>query len=203
MKSIQACIEGKTKKGLSIDKAREKCESKARTKEFVNPSDKSKGFFGRELVTIRPFGREIVIGTPHRIEIVLLVAFIFALFQFDVVQNKVIDLGVDYSVTWFSNVQSRALDLAIMDFVVAHIILVLLFVLSLDISNRRSDTHHMWDILIGSMVLFGMSILLSGFINSIYSDTIRFLFINMKSISYYHIGVFFEVIGAFYYAFTK
>ena len=45
--------------------------------------------------------------------------------------------------------------------------------------------------------------MLAGFVNNIYSETIRFLFIDMSSTSFYHIGVGLEIFAGLYWAITK
>jgi len=196
MPSIKSCITEQTKKGLSKFQARNKCVQKS-GQEFVSRP------LNRELFTISPFGKEIVIGTPHRVEMVLIFAYAVFFLWWDVLQNKVLDLGIDYRVTWFAGLSSTALDLAIIILILFHVVLMSLFVTSLDIGGKRKDTHHLWDIIIGTLALFGVAIVLSGWLWSIDHETIRFLFVNMKSISFYHIGVSFEMLAGTYWAFTK
>ena len=153
----------------------------------------------REILSVKPFGKEITIGTPRRWEFILL--FLYAVFflWWDVLQNKVLDLGINYRVTWFSGITTSALDLAIIILILFHIVLMSLFVLSL----KSKDTSSFWDVFVGTMAFFGVAIVLTGFVNSHYSETIRFMFINMGSTDFYHIGVFIEMVSGLYWAMTK
>lgn len=141
----------------------------------------------------------IVLATPKREESILLFLYVTFLLWWDVVQNKVLDFGLDYRVTWFGDITSNALDLAIVLLIIFHITLMLLFVLSL----RSKGTHRLYDVIAGTIAFFGVAILLSGFINGLHSETIRFLFVDMKSISFYHIGIGLEFMAGLYWAFTK
>lgn len=145
-----------------------------------------------------PLGK-IRLGLPKRTEVGLLALFILALFWFDVLQNKVLDKGIDYEVTWFGNVTSSALFLATLMIILVHIFLFLLFVFSL----KSRGTSFLLDAFIGMFALFGVAILLAGFVNIIHSDIIVFLGITMKSITFYHIGILIEVVYALYTAFTE
>lgn len=147
---------------------------------------------------VKVAGKNIAFGLPKRTEFFLLFAYAVFFLWWDVLQNKVLDLGIDYRVTWFADITTRALDLAVVQLILFHLALMGLFVFSL--KSRR--THNFWDVIVGALALFGVAIVLSGFINSLYSDTIHFLFINMKSVSYYHIGVGIEMGAGLYWALT-
>lgn len=148
---------------------------------------------------MRIFGKQIEFGLPGKIETFLIFMYAVFFLWWDVLQNKVLDLGRDYRVTWFGDITTRALDLAVIMLVLFHVVLLALFVMSL----KSKRTHSSLDILVGGLALFGVAITLSGFVNSLYSETIRFLFIDMKSISYYHIGVGIEMFAGAYWALTK
>lgn len=154
---------------------------------------------GQDLVSFNVFGKRVVLGTPHRIELILLFAYAVFFLWWDVLQNKVLDLGIGYKVTWFAGIQSTALDLGIIMLILFHLCLMGLFLMSL----RSKSTSNTIDIIVGVLAFFGVAIVLSGFINSIYSDTIRFLFINMGSTDFYHIGVGIEMGAGLYWALTK
>ena len=150
-------------------------------------------------------GKFLVIATPHSVERVLL--FLYAIFflWWDVLQNKVLDLGIDYHVTWWKNMPflgtftSSALDTGIIILILFHITLVSLFIMSLD----SKSTHRVFDRIVGTIALFGVAIVLTGFVNSLYSETIRFLFIDMESTTFYHLGVGIEFLAGFYWAWTR
>ena len=141
----------------------------------------------------------IELGIPHRLELILLFLYTTFFLWWDVLQNKVIDLGINYRVTWFAGITTTALDLGIIILILFHITLMGLFLLSLK-SRATSKTY---DIIVGTLAFFGVAIVLSGFVNSIYSETIRFLFVEMPSINFYHIGVGIEMLAGLYWALTK
>jgi len=144
-------------------------------------------------------GKKIELGLPKRLEMIFL--FLYAVFflWWDVLQNKVIDLGIEYKVTWFSGIATTALDLGIVMLILFHICLMGLFLMSL----KSKATSRVYDIIVGTLAFFGVAIVLAGFVNSIYSDSIRFLFVNMSSINFYHIGVGIEMLAGLYWAFTQ
>lgn len=147
-----------------------------------------------------PFGKKrLTLGTPHRVELILIFLYVTFLLWFDILQNKVQDLGRDYAVTWVSGITTSALDLAIVMFILFHITLMGLFLMSL----RSKGTSRVFDIIVGTIGFFSVAMILSGFVNMLYSDTIRFLFIDMTSINYYHTAIFTQFFVAIYYTFTK
>lgn len=156
-------------------------------------------FFGKDLVSFNLFGKKITLGTPHRVE--LLLVFVYAIFflWWNELQNKVLDLGLGYEVTWVAGVTTTALDLGIIMLIFFHLALMGLFLMSL----RSKKTDKTLDIIVGVLAFFGVAIMLSGFINSIYSDTIRFLFVNMPSINFYHIGIGIESFAGLYWALSQ
>jgi hypothetical protein len=145
------------------------------------------------------FSRPIAFGLPDKFETFLVFMFGIFFLWWDLLQNKVLDLGKDYRVTWFGDITSRALDLSIVILICFHIVLLTLFIMSL----KSKRTHEQWDIIVGGLAFFGVAIVLAGFVNSLYSETIRFLFIDMKSISFYHIGVGIEMFAGAYWALSK
>jgi hypothetical protein len=158
-------------------------------------------------IVIRPWsGKKLVISTPDRIEKILIFLFIGLFMWWDVLQNKVLDNGVEYMVTFFGNWQMQAIDLATIIFglwhitlILLHITLIMLFLLSL----RSNATNNTYDIIVGSLALFGVAIVLAGFTADYYSDTIHFFFTTMKTVTFYHIGVGIEIFAGLYWAFTK
>jgi steroid 5-alpha reductase family enzyme len=138
-------------------------------------------------------------ATPHKTEKILLFLYVTFFLWWDVLQNKVLDLGVDYRVTWWGTTTSSALDLGIVILILFHLTLMALFLMSL----KSKATNSTYDVIVGIMAFFGVAIILSGFVNEIYSPTIRFLFIDMPSTTYYHIGVLIEFLAGLYWALTK
>lgn len=143
--------------------------------------------------------KAIQFATPRKSELILLFLYGIFFMWFDLLQNKAIDLGIDYKVNWFGDVMTSALDLSIIMLIIFHIILVSLFLISL----KSKGTHRIYDSIMGVIALFGIAILLGGFVNSLYSDTIRFLFIDMSSTEFYHVGVAIEFVYGLYLAFTS
>jgi len=143
--------------------------------------------------------KAIKFGSPHRIEMMLIFAYALLFMWWDLLQNKILDLGIDYRVSWLSGITTSALDLAIIILILFHIALMGLFLMSL----KSKSTHRFWDILVGTLAFFGVAIVLAGFINDIYSPTIRFLFVDMASVNFYHLGVGLEIFAGLYWATTK
>lgn len=163
--------------------------------------------YGKTLARIRPYKeRLLVFATPHRLEMLLLFAFLFTFFIADLAQNKFLDLGIDYMVivmslpVWLGGtIRALALDVWVVFLILFHLSLMALFLMSLQSKN----THRTYDVIVGILAFFGVAILLAGAIVQIYSDTIHFLFVNMASIDFYHIGVYIEIGAALYWAMTK
>lgn len=145
------------------------------------------------------FGKRFTIGLPAPAEHILLVLFAMAGGIMDVTQNKIIDLGIDYQVILFGNVTVSALYLWQIFLIIMHVLLMGIFLLSL----RSKATDRSIDILVGIFAFFGVAILLAGVIVQIFSPSIRFLFVTLRSIDFYHIGVYIEIFATLYWTFTK
>lgn len=156
-------------------------------------------FFGKDLISFNLFGKKITLGTPHRIEMVLIALFLFFFFISDLAQNKFLDLGLGYSVILFWNVTALALDVWVVFLILFHLALMGLFLMSL----RSKKTSKTLDIAVGILAFFGVAILLAGAIVQIYSDSIHFLFMTFRSIDFYHLGVYIEMFSAGYYTLTQ
>jgi len=154
--------------------------------------------FDKELIEFEIFGKEVSIGTPDKIESILIALYLVFFFIANQAQNKVIDLGIDYRVITIFKLNALAIDVWITFIILFHIALVGLFVMSL----RSKDTHRIFDIIAGIFALFGVAILVGGVVNMIHSPTIHF-FTTFRSIDFYHIGVYIEIVYAFYLTFTK
>jgi hypothetical protein len=142
-------------------------------------------------------GKRIAFGLPKRFEIFLLVMYSLLLFLFDINQNKRIDFGPDYMVTVFEGFKINAGDLALVALILFHLVLFTLFVYSL----KRPGTHEYWDIAIGALALFGVAILLAGYMNEI-NNVPTYFFVELESVSFYHIGIAFQIIAAVYWSLT-
>ena len=117
--------------------------------------------WNQEVVSFKLFGKNVSLGTPHRLELVLLFCYAVFFLWWDVLQNKVLDLGTGYMVTWFAGFQSRALDLGIIILILFHIALMGLFLMSL----RSKGTARTIDVVVAVLAFFGFSIVMSGFLD--------------------------------------
>jgi hypothetical protein len=151
--------------------------------------------FGR-LTPIK--NKVLAFATPKKPELVLLAFYFFFFFISDLAQNKVIDLGLDYKVIVFWDITALALDIWIIFLILFHLALISLFLYSL----KLKATHKTYDILVGILATFGVAILTAGVVNQFYSQTIHFLFMNFRSIDFYHCGVYLEIFAGMYWAFT-
>ena len=152
-----------------------------------------------EIVSFKLFNRVITIGTPHRIELVLLTFYAFFFAVMDILQNKVIDLGIDYQVILFWQTTAPALLLWEISLILMHVALMGLFLMSL----RSTGTDKTLDVIVGVIAFFGIAILLAGVVNQIYSPTIYFLGYTLRSIDFYHLGIYAEIFAGLWWAFTK
>lgn len=161
-------------------------------------------FIGRvkskHLFEIEPLKNKVIVfATPHRLELILLALYLFFFFVADLAQNKLLDLGLSYNVIVFWNITAPALYVWQIFLILFHVALVGLFVLSL----QSKDTNRFYDLIVGTVALFGVAILLAGVIVQIYSPMISFLWMNMRSIDFYHAGVYLEMFAALYWCLTK
>lgn len=167
---------------------------------------KKKKIFDKELIKFKVFGKKISLGTPRKWEVVLLTFYFIFFFIGNQAQNKFLDNGLDYEVIVLSlpdslggTISALAIDIWIIFIIIFHIILLALFLMSL----KSKKTHRLFDSIFGGTALFGVAILFAGVYNQINSDIIYFLFRAFKSISFYHIGVYIEIIYGVYLAFTR
>lgn len=145
--------------------------------------------------------RQIKFGFPDLLESFLIGALFLFLFLFDVLQNKFQDLGLDYRVHITSGITFNAIAGFWVVILIYHIILMALIVRSV----WEKGTHHIWDYIIGALTLIGLFIIIAGAIAGIYfdaSEAISWMF-NIKQITFYHMGVALQVIGALYFLMTK
>ena len=143
--------------------------------------------------------RVIQFASPHRVELILIALFLTFGLWFDIVQNQIISYGFGHRVTWFGNVSTSAFDLAMVMLFAFHIVLVTLFVRSL----RSKDTSAVFDMIVGTLALFGVAIMLSGFFNDAYGKMVTLFGFTLSAVSYYHVGIAIEGLTVMYYAFTK
>lgn len=151
------------------------------------------------LLSITPLkNKAITFATPHRIEMILISLYLGFFFVADLAQNKFLDNGIDYKVIVFWDQTALALDVWVVFLILFHLALMALFVYSL----RSKKTSSFYDLIVGVFAFFGVAILLAGVIAQIYTQNVHFLFMDFRSIDFYHTGVYIEMGAALYWAFT-
>jgi hypothetical protein len=154
---------------------------------------------GHGLGSLKPIKRKVIqFATPHRLELILLSLYFFFFFIADLCQNKFLDLGLDYNVIFFWNITLPAILLWEIFLILFHISLMALFIVSL----KSKKTNNFYDIFVGILAFFGVAILLAGVVNQIYAENIYFLGLTLRSIDFYHLGIYVEVFAGLYWAFT-
>jgi len=136
---------------------------------------------------------------PKRLEIVLLVLMIFTLFLFDINLNKLTDKGLDYKAAIFGEIMIKSIILFWSSIIVYHLILFTLYTRAV----LSKGTHHIWDFIFGAVSVFGTLILISGALLHFYSETLPFFGSIIKTITYYHIGIGLQIVGAVFFAITE
>jgi hypothetical protein len=155
---------------------------------------------GYKFGSIMPIKKKLIqFATPHRFELIMLSLYFIFFLWWDVLQNQLLLMGMGHRVTWFAGITSSAMDLGVIVLIAFHIVLMTLFLYSL----KSKATNRTYDIIAGTLAFFGVAIVLSGFMLAQHETMIRFLFINMNVVSYYHIGVAIEMLVGVYWAFTK
>ncbi len=144
--------------------------------------------------------RKIHFRPPKRLEVILIATAIFVLFLADVTQNKVLDLGLNYKVSFIEGVTVLAITLFWIAIIVYHILLFTLILNSL----FKKRTHHIYDAIFGILALFGVTVIVSGALLSIYTTDIPFFGISIPAITYYHVfGILPQIIAMAWFASTE
>ena len=138
-------------------------------------------------------------ATPHRIELILVALFFFFFFLADLAQNKFLDLGMNYHVIFFWNITAPAILLWQVFLIVFQVILLALFLMSL----QSKATSRVYDLIVGFVAFFGLALLWSGVVAQIGGSTAYLFGATLRSIDYYHLGVYILMFTGLYYAFTK
>jgi len=149
----------------------------------------------------RKYKRKVKFGWPDYIESLLIGGIFLLLFLFDVLQNKFLDLGLDYKVNVFSGLQFTALNGFWIVVLIYHFVLMGLILRS--VWDR--GTHKYYDYIVGAITIVGLFLIIAGAIAGIYFDAhqaIPWLF-NMAQINIYHLGISLQVFGALYFLITK
>lgn len=145
------------------------------------------------------FGKKITFAIASKIERTMILAYGIFLLWFNVLFVQLKDNGWEHKVTWFGNIQSSAFEQAIIILILFHLILMALVFVSI---NSKA-TNQIFDYFIAVLTIFGVAMVLTGFLLARYTTNIHFLFIDYNITDFYIIGVALEVIGGLYYAFTK
>ena len=136
--------------------------------------------------------------STKRIEIILLVYIVFMLMFLNGLQNKFLDLGIDYQVSIIEGITFTAITGFWFGFILYHIGLLSLYTYSI----LKKGTHYFWDMIFGGLAFFGTAIIMTGAVTGIYTERILFFTFNLAQISFYHIGILFQILAMFYFAFT-
>ena len=131
--------------------------------------------------------KEIKLGLPTKIEVVLLLLIVISLFFIDINQNKVLDKGINYSTTWWSGFTSSAITNFWFGIFIFLILYVLLTITAVSTSQRK--THPIYNTILSSIAIFGLSFIISGFLAELYKFNVPFFNIFINSGDFYHIGI--------------
>lgn len=141
------------------------------------------------------------INFPEKLILFLALSLAFLLFLFDIVQNKVIDLGTDYKVTFFGQHSVKASS-----FLWVAFALLVIFQLILLYRNiwYKAKKHYL-DYVFAFLLNAANTLLIIGFVSdfNVGSKIGVGYFFNMVPVSIYHLGIALEIISIFYFAFTK
>lgn len=168
---------------------------------------KNKRTGGCEKIKKKIFGisrkkvEKIKFGLPDKLERFLIAALFLLLFFFDVLQNKFLDLGLDYRVNVISGISFRAINGFWIVILAYHIVLFSLISRSI----WKRGTHHFYDFVVGIFAIIGVFAVIAGALLGIYfgaNEMIPFIF-NITQINLYHIGIGLQVLSALYFIFTK
>lgn len=137
---------------------------------------------------------------PKRFEIGLISFSIFMLFWADVAQNKFLDLGVNYKVsfwTGFSMFATTAFWIAIILYEIGLFSLILY-------SFIKKGTHFVWDWLVAIIAVFGLGIIMTGANLGVYTSDVIFFATSYSQVTFYHLfGILPQILAMFYFAFTE
>ena len=137
---------------------------------------------------------------PQRTEIILITLAIFSLFLLDVLQNKFLDLGIDYKVHLIESITFTALSGFWVGLLAYHIFLFGL----ISYSFFKKGTSFLWDGVVGVIAIFGTIVIAVGAISGIYTTQIPFFSFTLNQITFYHIfGILPQIIAMIYFAVTE
>lgn len=138
---------------------------------------------------------------PEKIELFLALSLAFLLFLFDVVQNKVLDLGTDYRVSFFSEYSAKASSFLWIAFILLVIFQLILLYRNIWYKSKKRYFDYAFALLLS----IANTLLIIGFVSSINAGghvPVEYFF-NMIPVNIYHLGIALEILSIFYFAFTK
>lgn len=153
---------------------------------------------GREKVTVKP-------GLPDKYEWILVGFALLSLWWLDTLQNKFIDLGLSYKVTFISGITYPAVNLFWIAVGLYHLFLFGTITRSMT-SHKHRTTHHYLDFVFGFIGILGIFFLVGGAISGIYfgADESLPFFFNITQINMYHLGgIFLQLISVGWFMFTN
>ena len=145
--------------------------------------------------------KQIKLGLPTKIEIILLLLIVVSLFFIDINQNKVIDKGIQYQTTWLSGVTTSAITNFWIGIFVYLILYISILITAISIAQRK--THHIWNVVISAIGVFGLVFIVSGFLAELNKFSVPFFSLMITSINFYHIGIGICVLAPLIIALTE
>ncbi|MFA5259383.1 MAG: hypothetical protein WC979_04550 [Candidatus Pacearchaeota archaeon] len=138
-----------------------------------------------------------------RMEIMAFILFVLALFLMDVNMNKVMDQGIDTTVTVIGSHEIAATSGFWAGFLAS---LVLFFFISFRSLYERKNRLSYLDIIFGIIGVIGLMITLSGGLIAFWHNSslvIPFFNYTFSRVNYYHTGIGLDIFALFYFALTK
>lgn len=141
-------------------------------------------------------------GLPNRVEGFLIGGMLLLLFLIDILQNKIQDFGLDYVVTY--STAGKVIP-AIDIFWIAIFLFTIFACLVFSRSIWEGRTDRKIDLFFGTLMFVGLILLVAGAIAAFTHAAPEAVswFYYIPQITFYHIGMLFEIIGGLYFAVTK
>lgn len=138
-----------------------------------------------------------------RMEIMAFILFVLSIFLMDVNMNKVMDNGINTTVTVIGDYEIYATSGFWAGFLAALIIFFLIAFRSL---YERKSRLGFFDIIFGIIGIIGLMITLSGGLLAFWHNSslaIPFFKYTFTRVNYYHVGIGLDILALFYFALTK
>ena len=135
-------------------------------------------------------------GFPDKWEFILLGLAIGFFLWANELQNKFLDLGLEYRVTVFSGFTILAISLFWFVIAFYHFFFFGTIIRSV-ISHKHRTTHHYVDFMFGFIGFLGIFFLIGGAISGIYFEPNEILpyFFDFTQINAYHLGIALQVLA--------